>query len=194
MKKSTKGAVAAAASGVLLLGGAGSLAFWSDSDIIGGGTINAGHISLDDTTLGSNPDPLVTTDDGCANAPFILDAGESGATVFGASSHLVPGDVLTKICTFNVNASGDHLRATLAATGGAGTGALAAETTTGAAFTVANVTQTTLTQADNGSEVKATITVTFPYGAATNNSQDDQLNVGAYTIALTQVHGAPVAP
>ena len=193
MNKSTKGLIAAAAGGTLLLGGAGSLAFWSDSDIIGGGTINAGHISLDDTTLGS--DNAVTTDDGCANAPFIFDAGESGAHAYvPGTSHIVPGDVLTKICTFNVNASGDHLRATLAATGGAGTGDLAAETTTGAVFTVAGANQTTVTQADNDKQVKATITVTFPGGAATNGSQDDALNVGDYTIDLTQVHGAPVAP
>ena len=50
MKKSTKGALAATTAGVLLLGGAGSLAFWSDS--IGGSTISSGHISLDDTTAG----------------------------------------------------------------------------------------------------------------------------------------------
>ncbi len=36
-----------------------------------------------------------------------------------ATSTLVPGDSITKTCTFDVTAVGDHLRATLAATGGA---------------------------------------------------------------------------
>ena len=183
MKKSTKGAVAAAASGVLLLGGAGSLAFWSDSDVIGGGTINAGHISITEASPGT-----------CASTPFTFDDGGTGATSPGAhdyvpgTSHIVPGDTLTKVCTFTVNASGDHLSANLVATGGAEGGALASETDTSAVFTVAGVTQTTLTQADDGAAVVATITVDFPYGAATNGSQNAALTVSNYTIALTQVH------
>ncbi len=40
MKKSTKGALAAAAAGSLLLGGAGSLAYWTDAESITGTSIN----------------------------------------------------------------------------------------------------------------------------------------------------------
>ncbi|MEO6606136.1 MAG: alternate-type signal peptide domain-containing protein [Aeromicrobium sp.] len=184
MKKSTKGAFAAGAAGVLLLGGAGSLAFWSDSDIIGGGTINAGNISITEANPGT-----------CAAAPFIFDAGENGAHNYvPGTSTIVPGDQLTKVCTFTVSAAGDHLRATLAATGGAEGGDLAAETATSAVFTVNGNTQTTLTSADNNATLVATITVDFPYGAATNGSQGDSLTVSDYTIALTQVHNAPVVP
>lgn len=190
MKKSTKGAVAAAAAGVLLLGGAGSLAFWSDSEIIGGGTINAGHISLDDTTLGT--DSLVETDDGCVNAPFYLDSDESlPGTVFVpglGGSHLVPGDELTKVCTFNVNAVGDHLRATVEeAAQPSDTGTLT-QASSSAVFTIGGNSITEITEGNNDEELKATITVTFPGLAATNASQDDVLNVGAYTVNLTQVH------
>ncbi|KQV76726.1 hypothetical protein ASC61_17915 [Aeromicrobium sp. Root344] len=184
MKKSTKGALAAAAAGTLLLGGAGSLAFWSDSDIIGGGTINAGHISITEAVPGT-----------CASTPFSFDAGGTGANTPGAhdyvpgTSHIVPGDKLTKVCTFTVNASGDHLTANLVATGGAGTGTLSTKTTTSADFTVGGNAQTVLTEADDTKTLIATITVDFPYGVSSDNSsQDGALNVSAYTIALTQVH------
>ena len=46
MKKSTKGALAAAAAGSLLLGGAGSLAYWTDAETVGGGSIASGHLKL----------------------------------------------------------------------------------------------------------------------------------------------------
>ena len=186
MNKSTKGALAATTAGVLLLGGAGSLAFWSDSITIGGSTISSGHISLDDTTVGD-----------CAGADWILDNGETtaGAVFDPATSTLVPGDSITKTCTFDVTARGDHLRATLAATGGAesapATGNdLSPKVTTTAAFTVAGASATTITEGNNGDELEAKITLSFPYGATSDNpSQDGSLDLSAYTVALTQVHG-----
>ncbi len=41
MNKTTKGALAASAAAVLLLGGAGSLAYWSDAETIQGGDVTA---------------------------------------------------------------------------------------------------------------------------------------------------------
>ena len=185
MNKSTKGALAATTAGVLLLGGAGSLAFWSDSITIGGSTISSGHISLDDTTAGD-----------CAGADWILDNGEAtaGAVFDPATSTLVPGDSITKTCTFDVTAAGDHLRATLAATGGeesapAAGDDLARTSTTTAVFTVGGATATSITEGNDGDELEAKITLSFPYGATTDNqSQDDSLDLSAYTVALTQVH------
>ena len=185
MKKSTKGALAATTAGVLLLGGAGSLAFWSGSITIGGSTISSGHISLDDTTAGD-----------CAGADWILDNGEAtaGAVFDPATSTLVPGDSITKTCTFDVTAAGDHLRATLAATGGedsapAAGGDLAPDVDTTAVFTVGGVPATSITGDNDGDELEAKITLSFPYGAATDNpSQDDSLDLSAYTVALTQGH------
>ena len=185
MKKSTKGALAATTAGVLLLGGAGSLAFWSDSITIGGSTISSGHISLDDTTAGD-----------CAGADWVLDNGEAtaGAVFDPATSTLVPGDSITKTCTFDVTARGDHLGANLAATGGAESapatgGDLAPDVDTTAVFTVDGATATSITEGNNGDELEATITLSFPYGLTTDNqSQDDSLDLSAYTVALTQVH------
>jgi len=185
MNKSTKGALAATTAGVLLLGGAGSLAFWSDSVTIGGSTISSGHISLDDTTAGD-----------CAGADWVLDDGEAtaGAVFDPASSTLVPGDSITKTCTFDVTAVGDHLRATLAATGGgltllAAGDDLSPDVTTTAVFTVGGATATTITEDNDGDELEATITLSFPYGVTSDNlSQDDSLDLSDFTVALTQVH------
>ena len=62
MKKSTKGALAAAAAGTLLLGGAGTYAFWTDTATVDGGDIASGSITLssvvcaDDWTHSENDD------------------------------------------------------------------------------------------------------------------------------------------
>ena len=184
MNKTTKGALAATTAGVLLLGGAGSLAFWSDSLTIGGSTISSGHISLDDTTVGD-----------CADADWLLDGDEATAdAVFDpATSRLVPGDSITKTCTFDINAVGDHLRATLAATGGAeqapvAGGDLRPAVNTTAEFTVDDLTVSTITEDNNTDELEAKITLEFPYGVEANASQDDSLDLSAYTVSLTQVH------
>ena len=50
MKKSTKGAFAAAAAGSLLLGGAGSLAYWTDASTVDGKAITSGHLQLNPIT------------------------------------------------------------------------------------------------------------------------------------------------
>lgn len=46
MNKATKGAVAAGAAGILLLGGAGTFALWEDNASITGGTVSTGHLDL----------------------------------------------------------------------------------------------------------------------------------------------------
>lgn len=47
MNKFAKGSLAAGAGVVLLLGGAGTLAYWNDTAELNGGTINAGKLDLD---------------------------------------------------------------------------------------------------------------------------------------------------
>ncbi len=46
MKKATKGAIAAAGAGVLLLGGAGTLAYWTADGAAAGSDITAGDLDL----------------------------------------------------------------------------------------------------------------------------------------------------
>ena len=54
---------------------------------------------------------------------------------------------------------------------------------------MAGASATTITEGNNGDELEAKITLSFPYGITTDNqSQDDSLDLSAYTVALTQVH------
>jgi alternate signal-mediated exported protein len=95
MNKLTKGAIAAAAGVVLLLGGAGTFAFWNSTAQVAGGTITAGNLSV------SNADgPGVWTD-------------QNGTVVNIATYRIVPGDTLTYTDTLSVTAVGDNLVATL---------------------------------------------------------------------------------
>lgn len=172
MKKSTKGALAAAAAGTLLLGGAGSLAYWNATATVDESIVNAGSLAL--------------TDDECSG--WVLDSGEEveGATL---ADSIVPGDQLTKTCTYVITATGDHLRATLDATGGAATGDLSTVVTVTPSFDVDGNTVTEITEANDGDVLTATIVLDFPYGAtADNSSQGDQLNLSDYVVTATQVH------
>ncbi|MBC7630670.1 alternate-type signal peptide domain-containing protein [Aeromicrobium sp.] len=180
MKKSTKGALAAAAAGTLLLGGAGSLAFWNATATVGGTTVNSGSLTL---SAGS-----------CSQ--FVLDNGEvvAGANLIAS---IVPGDTITKTCTSKIGATGDHLRATLGtnATGGAG-GDLTSHVTVNSSFKVAGASVTEITEGNNGDSLTATIKITFPYGTSVDNSsQGLSLALANYVVTATQVHGAdPVTP
>lgn len=90
MKKTTKGALAAGAAAVLLLGGAGTLAYWTDSEAIDGGTLTSGQLDLTAVTCGA----------------AWLEDGEPVATI-------VPGDTITKQCTGTLTLEGDHIGATV---------------------------------------------------------------------------------
>src|SRR4051812_29833136 len=46
MNKLVKGSVAAATGIVLLMGGAGSLALWNDSQVVNGGTVSTGELDI----------------------------------------------------------------------------------------------------------------------------------------------------
>src|SRR5215217_5394916 len=97
MKRSTKGALAAAAAGVLLLGGAGSLAYWTADGNANGGSITAGTLTLSNGT--------------CDTAWVHTSGPATGDDV----TLFVPGDVITKDCTFTVGATGDNLKAEIGA-------------------------------------------------------------------------------
>ena len=119
MKKSTKGAFAAGSAAVLLMGGVGTLAYWNDSETVTGTTIGSGRLDLE----------VVDCDD------WQLDA-DGGAGGDLGSREIVPGDSLTKTCTYTLTAEGDHLEASLGITTPNWTGALASKVTTAATFTV----------------------------------------------------------
>jgi alternate signal-mediated exported protein len=175
MKKSTKGAAAAAAAGVLLLGGAGSLAYWNSTASVPGGAINSGSLALGTPACGA----------------WTLDTLEPAPpATFTAGDPLVPGDVLTKTCTFAITATGNHLRATLGVGSASFTPVndLSADLTASAVFTVAgNPIPAEITELNNGNVVSAAITVTFDPESG-NESQSLGTVLSAITVTANQVH------
>lgn len=172
MKKSHKGALAAGAAAVLLLGGAGTLAFWSDTADVPGGSITSGSLAL------GAPD---------CDAGWTLDGGTPYTDQL-----LVPGDTLTKVCTVDLQATGEHLGATLGIatpTWGA-SNALTGELTADATFTVNGASATTVTEADDTGtdEIEATVSVVFNGPSATNASRELNAVLNDVTITATQTH------
>lgn len=189
MNKTTKSALAAGAAAVLLMGGAGSLAYWTDAETVTGGTVASGHMSLDGTTCD-------------AGWKYAEGTTGAGSTV----NKFVPGDVVSKSCTFTVSAVGDHLEGTLTtpatATITSPTGTSLAGTVT-ATYAKAASGSTTFTPiasgailkaADNGYTIKATIRVDFPYGSDenatpkvnTNDTQDKTVTLSDIAVTLKQ--------
>lgn len=98
MNKKTKGALAAAAGAAILVGGAGTMAAWNDSTDLGGGTVTAGVLNID-----QQPDS--------GNWKF-----EDGEPFNPVTDRLVPGDTVVYTATYNITAEGTNLKATLTPT------------------------------------------------------------------------------
>jgi alternate signal-mediated exported protein len=179
MKNEAKGAVAAGAGALLLLGGGGTFAVWTDTHTIGGGAINAGHMNL--VTDGTNG--------GCGS--WELDSGESVATTYTIGDPLVPGDVLSRECRFTIQAVGNHLRAGLVVSAanfsGGDTdfgGKLVADVSD---IEVGGGAATTFTDDNDGQTLSATVTVTFN-SDSTDVTEDMATTLDSMTLTATQVH------
>ena len=173
MKKSTKGVLAAVAAGVLLLGGAGTLAYWTDTGIVDGGDIDAGTLALSSPSCGG----------------WTYDSGEvvNGATYTPGVSLLVPGDVISKTCTTTLTATGEHMRGTITASSPAdiapfvvGVGAI-----TGAspAFGSGNE----FTEANDADVLSVAVTVTFP-ASSDNTTKLAAKTLDDITLTAAQIH------
>lgn len=190
MKKTTKGSLAAIGAAALLLGGGTSLAYWTATGDAPAGTITAGELKL---TAGT------------CDADWVYATGSASAG--SAVTLWVPGDVVTKSCTFTVTATGDNLEATLSAPSTVAltsTSAAAADTesaTVAVSYllddvaivdTNTGISGTQITEAAATRTLKATFNVTFPYGDTTainaNDTQNWQAAFDALTVTLTQVN------
>ncbi|MDQ0677546.1 alternate signal-mediated exported protein [Arthrobacter pascens] len=94
MNKAIKGAIAAGAAGILLLGGAGTFAVWSDTATVDAGMVSTGQLSLS-VAAGSWAE--------ATHGP-IADIG---------TFQIIPGDSLTYNTTVTVKAEGENLHAEL---------------------------------------------------------------------------------
>ena len=190
MNKLVKGAIATGVGVVLLMGGAGSLAYWNAGTNLGGATITAGNLSV---------------------APVANGAWKSGTTTITniANFRTVPGDSLTYTQDVTLTATGDNLKFTVGLTPGAltlpGTYTAPAnvtnstelknQMTAGATYSVAGsnitlVSPNTYTVATAGTTT-ITVTVTlghaFQAGTVNNVSQNGQVILGTNALAFTQV-------
>jgi alternate signal-mediated exported protein len=175
MQKSAKGAIAAVAAAFLLVGGGGSLAYWTSTQDVTGGIINSGHMNI--TTDATNT--------GCGD--WTLDSVVSGPA-YVPEDPLVPGDVLSKICNYTIEASGNHLQATVEASAPDVIGALADALDVAATDIEVNGAPASIfTEANDGQTLSLTVTVTFASGSD-NLTQDLAAVLDDITITATQVH------
>ncbi|KQR17039.1 alternate-type signal peptide domain-containing protein [Cellulomonas sp. Leaf334] len=195
MRKTTKGAIAIGAGVALLLGGAGTLAYWQVGTTVDSTTgIQSGTLSIV---------PKV----GATTAAWTWGTTTTAFDV--ANSRIVPGDVVTRTQVFTVTARGDHLKAEIAldlapAVGGnaAMLAALGTPVTTITGATV--TTPTTLTSAAGPTGTVLAITpnvstavtfdvtvksvVTFPFGTAVDNTTIGQsFNLSGANIVVKQI-------
>lgn len=177
MNKLSKSTLAITTGVALLMGGAGSLAFWNDTINAGAtGSIVAGNLSLSNATAGTWSDQN----------------GDIDIVSFRA----VPGDVLTYTATVDVTAIGDNLTGTIGigtasiapATAGAADTQLAALLTTSAAFTVNGAAGTTFTTTGAPQTVDVTVTITWPSGtpAVDNLAKLGSVSLADFAITATQ--------
>jgi alternate signal-mediated exported protein len=210
MNKLVKGAIAGAAGIVLLMGGAGSLAYWNDSANAGPGaganSITAGTLTITAANSGSWTKGMYNNSGVQTVAP--------AAVASLAAVKVVPGNRLVYTQSFNVVGTGDDLFFTIGSTNGAVSAASAAAADvnlatainaagSGSSFTVSSVTGGTVVPATSANTYKvssnagtpSTVTVTwtinFPFGAAAETAPTNT-KLGAVTltqgsITLTQV-------
>ncbi|MGV9194744.1 alternate-type signal peptide domain-containing protein [Microbacterium sp. MC2] len=174
MNKFVKGSIAAAAATVLLLGGAGSLAYWNSDAGLKAVSINAGTLAL----------------------------SVDGDPTWDAPTLWVPGDEAVYEATLNVVATGDNIQGALSLdeTSLQITGAAAdqfdvtfdADTTglTGMSFDAASG---LATFTDPGTyKVPVTVTVEFPFGTSVDNTaKNATVNVSGLKFLLTQTDATP---
>lgn len=164
MNKTIKGSLAAGAAAVLLLGGVGSLAFWTDEATVAGTEITAGSMNLTEP---------------------VCDGWSLEGTAY-TTQLLVPGDTLKQSCTFALEAKGTNLLADFDVDPGAGlTGdaALLPELTVDSKYYV-GLTEvgTTNVPVVDGDVIKVDLAVDWAYGTEPNNTSN--VSGGGLTAAL----------
>lgn len=185
MNKLTKGAVSATAAAALLLGGAGSLAYWTDGTTQAGAAVTSGQLKLNTNSAGD----------------WKLNA--EAAAYNPATQKLVPGDVLAKTTVFKVDAKGSYIKATFSASNPAwaasSSSALTSELQVTGQYSVSKDGGTTWSAPTNGTTpvavadgdlVRAVLTITWPMGTVNNNSNvvnGLSATLDAVAVTVTQV-------
>lgn len=171
-----RAAVAGAAGVLLLTGGGGTFAVWSDTAALGNDTtITSGTLALEPSGQAAWTDAR-------------------GTVIDPAGYVVVPGDTLTYTEDLTIRATGDHLAATLttnlAAPTVTGDAELAAALRRSAVFTVDGVPyerlEVPITSADDGATLTVELSVTFDERTLGTIAQDQTVNLSAVDVVLTQ--------
>lgn len=179
MERLTKAAFATGGAAVLLLGGAGTLAFWTDDGLATGTDVTSGELAVTDGACGE----------------WTLDGG--GAVTEG----IVPGDTITMDCALTVGGTGDHLAlGDITVTAPAWTEANPLTDALEVAIDGATLDDTPLTlpleepvTVEAASDLVVTVAATFPEDAG-NDTQALTASLENVTVQVTQAHLAPPAP
>ncbi len=198
MNKLTKAAIAVAAGVILLMGGAGSLAYWSDSALSGptGQTISAGNLAITAVNAGSWTKAFSGT--------TTFTAGNPVADI--TAVRIVPGNRLVYTQTFNVSATGDDLFFTVGNTAnsvsgvGGANAALAGLLTTNSSFTVTgpaggnvvasgspNTYKVNTSAGPSVFTVTWTLTLPFNAGVVDNSTKTGVVSLLQGAVTLTQL-------
>jgi alternate signal-mediated exported protein len=170
-----KAVLATSTAAFLLIGGAGSLAYWQTSDTVGAGNVSSGRLAL----AGGDPGAWRLNGTPVADPTAV---------------RVVPGDQLTWAGSFEIDAVGDNLQGTVGVTGGGSSGGLAAYVgTTAVDWTVDGATHDpTITAADDGKTLAVDVAVDFPFGSGVDNaSQDKVIDLSDVTVTITQTDATP---
>ncbi|MFC3964961.1 alternate-type signal peptide domain-containing protein [Nocardia jiangsuensis] len=190
MDKRGKATLAAGGAVVLLLGGAGSLAFWQDSTESGGGTITSGELALSECT------PV-------SGSGWTDDTNGTAEPIDIATFRIVPGDTLSYTCTTVVSADGENLTATLAAdtsemfAAGSDPALQARLIETEMTVTDGNgavLPNAQITEADDGATITVAAELTFDPATPDQEAQNASVTLNNVAITLTQNTNPAVAP
>lgn len=177
MKKVTKATIAAAAAGVLLLGGAGTIAKWSATKDINAGTVTTGHLKLDATEPGTWTDT----------------SSDAATTEFNpAEDRLVPGDTVVFNQTVKIEADGKNLKGELTASELTGVEELPADLSVvvevdGSAQGLVQDSDTGVITFATAGDYTVPVTVTVTFDKAATGSMDAPVDLGSMALTLNQV-------
>ncbi|MBO0607603.1 alternate-type signal peptide domain-containing protein [Myceligenerans salitolerans] len=178
MERLTKAALATGGAALLLLGGAGTLAYWTAEGTAEGPDIVSGSFSLSSSSC----EDTWTLDDG---------------TPLTGGSALVPGDTVTLECVYTIAGEGQHLAlgdVTVSAPTWETENAFTAELTlTDPSFTVNGTEPALPAPIATGDTVEVLLGVNFDGPGATNASQSTTgaeliAALDTVTVTMTQAH------
>ena len=179
MKKTTKGTIAIAAAITLLLGGAGSLAYWQESASISASNFSTGElkVAVDTTAV------WTVTKYGSSTPTPISDI---------STFKMVPGDTVTYAVGFTTTAAGTNLKASAAVTGGAVTGLpTGVSSATAVIYDSITVTPASFNVPLGTKTGSVKVTITWPWGTAGSDtaagSMNKTINLASTVVTVTQV-------